>query len=341
VGSYDIYNGQTKIGTSATTYYNATGLAAGTTYNLKIVAVDGAGNKSAASTALTVTTLVPPDTTPPSLPNGLVSSFVTTTSFTVSWNASTDNVAVKGYNVYLNGSYVRTVSGTSTSFTGLTPTSKYTVRVLAFDQALNKSAQSYALSVTTLSSSQDISPPSVPNGIVSSSITSSGFKVSWNASTDNVGVAGYNIYLNGSYVRTVGATSTSFTGLLPSTAYTVRVLAYDAAKNKSAQSLAISVTTVSSTTVDTIAPTVPTGLVSSNVYVSGFKVSWNASTDNVAVMGYNVYLNGAYVKTVSGRTVTLSGLAPSVIYSVRVLAYDAAKNKSAQSAALTVTTTSN
>ena len=81
----------------------------------------------------------------------------------------------------------------------------------------------------------DTDPPSTPTSLASSGVTSSGFSVNWNASTDNVGVTGYNVYLNGSLDGTTASTNYSFSGLAASTSYTVAVEATDAAGNTSAQ----------------------------------------------------------------------------------------------------------
>jgi chitodextrinase len=268
-----------------------------------------------------------------------VSSNVTTSGFRVSWNAATDNVGVAAYNVYRNGVYITSVTGTNYTFSGLTAGTTHSITVLAYDAAKNRSALTAPLSVTTLSSGIDTTAPSVPSGLVSSNVTTSGFRVSWSASTDNVGVSGYNVYRNGSYVASVTGTNYTFSGLAAGTTHAVTVLAYDAAKNRSALSAALSVKT-GSLGPDTTAPSTPQGLVSSNVTTSGFRVSWSASTDNVGVSGYNVYRNGTYVATVTGTFYTFSGLLANTTYNVTVLAIDAAKNRSALSAPLSVKTQS-
>jgi subtilisin family serine protease len=97
------------------------------------------------------------------------------------------------------------------------------------------------------SGGNDTDPPTTPTGLNSSNVGSSSFDLSWNASTDDTGVTGYNIYLNGSNIGSSATTSTSVTGLNPSTTYAVRVSAYDAAGNESTLSTAINVTTGTST----------------------------------------------------------------------------------------------
>jgi chitodextrinase/glycosidase len=337
VTKYEIYNGTKLLGTTNVTSFTASGLLAGTNYTLTVFAVDAADNKSGASVSILVSTLQPPDTTVPTTPTNLVSSNVKTSGFRVSWTASTDNVGVTGYNVYRNGAYVATVTSPSYTFSGLVAGTTYSVTVLAYDAAKNRSVLSAPLLVSTSSSGADTTAPTTPTNLASSNVTTSGFRVSWTASTDNVGVTGYNVYRNGAYVATVTSPSYTFSGLVAGTSYSVTVLAYDAAKNRSVLSAPLTVST-SSSGADTTAPTTSTNLVSSNVTTSGFRVSWTASTDNVGVTGYNVYRNGAYVATVTSPSYTFSGLVAGTTYSVTVLAYDAAKNRSKLSAPLSVST---
>ncbi|MDQ2810505.1 MAG: RICIN domain-containing protein [Actinomycetota bacterium] len=93
-----------------------------------------------------------PDTTPPSAPAGLAASGTTATSTTLSWNASTDNVGVAGYDVYRNGSQIATTGATSYTDTGLSPATTYSYTVKAYDAAGNVSAASNTATVTTGSS---------------------------------------------------------------------------------------------------------------------------------------------------------------------------------------------
>ncbi len=93
-------------------------------------------------------------------------------------------------------------------------------------------------------SSSDTEAPTIPTNLSSSNITSVGFDISWTASTDNVGVTGYNVYINGTLSGTPTTTDYSFSGLTPSTDYTVEVEAKDAAGNIS-DAASISVTTSS------------------------------------------------------------------------------------------------
>ena len=100
-----------------------------------------------------------PDNTPPSVPTGLHSTGATTTTISLAWNASTDNVGVTGYNIYRGGVLAGTVAGTSFTDTGLSPGTVYSYTVSAFDAASNESAQSGAINASTTSGGGNPPPP--------------------------------------------------------------------------------------------------------------------------------------------------------------------------------------
>src|SRR6266568_1444341 len=151
-----------------------------------------------------------------------------------------------------------------------------------------------ALSATT-SSAADTQAPTAPTGLTATVASSSQINLSWTASTDNVGVAGYRVErCQGAgctafvEVASVWPSPTSFidTGRGPAVSYSYRVRARDAAGNLSGYSNIASVTTLGSP--DTIAPTAPEGLTANAWSASEIILSWAASTDNVAVANYYV-----------------------------------------------------
>ena len=220
-------------GTSA----NITGLNPATTYKFTVKAKDGSGNVSLASAALTVTTLR--DHQSPSVPTGLFSENVTETGFVLMWTPSTDNVTIVGYDVYKNGNLYATVTGNSANITGLTAGTTCFMFVKAKDAAGNTSYASNILMVTTL----DLEAPSTPSGLAYLYLTGTGLLLTWNVSTDNVGVIGYDVYKNGVLVDNACGTSSYISHLLPGNTYSFTVKAKDMAGNASAESTALQVTT--------------------------------------------------------------------------------------------------
>ncbi|MET9124188.1 carbohydrate binding domain-containing protein [Streptomyces sp. NPDC004528] len=89
----------------------------------------------------------------------------------------------------------------------------------------------------------DTQAPTAPTNLTSTGKTSSTVSLSWGASSDNVGVSGYDVYSGPNQVLSVSGTSATVGGLSPSTAYTFTVKARDAAGNTSAASNSVSVTT--------------------------------------------------------------------------------------------------
>ncbi len=254
-------------------------------------------------------------------------------SVDLSWNPSTDNVAVTGYKVYdnANDQIVATSASNSVTVVGLTGTNVFYTR--AFDAAGNVSWRSGTTTVV-IGPGADTERPSVPGRPIEGAQGADTLDLTWSPSTDNVGVAGYNLYDadTNQIVDTSTTNSTTLTGLAPGTLryYTK---AFDAAGNISWRS---GVTTVEfAGGADTERPTPPTGLMVAAVGVGSVDLTWNPSTDNVAVTGYNVYDNsdGQIVATSASTSTTVTGLTgTNTLY---VKAFDAAGNTSWRSNTVT------
>jgi chitodextrinase len=176
------------------------------------------------------------DSTSPSTPNGLTVPAAMLGSISLSWNASSDNVGVLGYDLFLNGSRIGTTPGTNYTFTGLSCGTSYTLGVDAYDAAGNTSGRTTVIASTRSCNSQpllDDQPPMTPTGLNVSGTTTTAISLGWNASPDNVGVAGYDLFRNNTRVGSSAGTSYSFTGLTCGTSYTLGVDEYDAAGNVS------------------------------------------------------------------------------------------------------------
>ena len=302
VTGYDVYRGTTLLTTVTGTTYTATGLTAATAYSFTVRAKDAAGNVSASSNTVNVTTL-PATTTSyctaqgnstadekigrvqvgtinnastgtagyedfTSLSTNLSKGSAYTITITPSW---TGTVYSEGYGVWIdyNGdkdfddagelvwsNAASTTTPVSGSFT--VPTSALTgatrMRVVmrynttpsacgAFDYG---QVEDYTVNLTTTTA--DTTAPSTPT-LSASGTTQTSTNLSWTASTDNVGVTGYNVYRGTTLLTTVTGTTYNVTGLTASTAYSFTVRARDAAGNLSASSNTVNVTTLANTTV--------------------------------------------------------------------------------------------
>ncbi len=236
VAGYELFRAGAAAGSTAATSYTFSGLSCGLTYALGVRAFDAAGNRSAQTTLNASTaTCATADTTPPSTPASLSASGIGATGLTLSWPASTDNVGVASYAVTRNGSALATVAGTSYAATGLTCATSYSFGISARDAAGNSSTARTA-SFSTSACGGDTTNPSAPPALTASSITTSSVTLSWNASSDNVGVTGYGVYRNGASLGNTTVRTYAATGLACGTGYTFQVDAYDAAGNRSTRS---------------------------------------------------------------------------------------------------------
>ncbi|GGM90359.1 hypothetical protein GCM10010106_42390 [Thermopolyspora flexuosa] len=241
------------------------------------------------------------DTTPPSAPGNLRATGTTSTSVSLAWNAATDNVGVTGYDVYRNGTRITTVTGTSHTDTGLSPSTTYTYTVRARDAAGNVSQPSNQISATTQSGGgSDTTPPSAPGNLRVTGTTSASVSLAWNAATDNVGVTGYDVYRNGTRITTVTGTSHTDTGLSPSTTYTYTVRAKDAAGNVSQPSNQVSATTQSSPGNGGGGKKVLGYFVDWAVYQRNYHVKNIDTSGSAAKLGY---INYAFGNVVNGQCV--------------------------------------
>ncbi len=103
--------------------------------------------------------------------------------------------------------------------------------------------EDYTVNIT--GSAGDTQAPSVPTNLSASNVTQTTLTLNWTASTDNVGVTGYDVYQGASNLGEVSGTTANVTGLTAGTSYSFTVRAKDAAGNISAASSALNVTTQS------------------------------------------------------------------------------------------------
>ncbi|MBX2845678.1 MAG: endonuclease, partial [Saprospiraceae bacterium] len=266
VTGYRVYRDGTLYTTVSATSASVVGLSASTGYSFYVTAIDAAGNESAPSNTVAVTTDAAADTEAPTAPTSLTGNNVTTSSVDLTWSGSTDNVAVTGYNIYQNGSLTQTVTGTSATMTGLAEGMDYNYVVTAIDAAGNQSGASNTLTITTAVTA-DTQAPTTPTGLLGTNVTQTSVDLSWNASTDNLGVGGYDLYQDGVYQGTYTTTSTTLNTLTAGTTYLFYVVAFDAAGNTSGNSSQISITTDSA----------PSGPVT--VHEGYFESGWDGWSD--------------------------------------------------------------
>ncbi|MGD9368716.1 MAG: Ig-like domain-containing protein, partial [Desulfobacteraceae bacterium] len=328
IAGYRIYRDGAPHATAAASPYRDTGLDPTTRYCYTVSAFDAYGNESIQSDqdcattnenqAPTVNITAPADGTAVDQGDSVTFSGTaedpedgTLTGEALVWTSNIDDQIGTG-NTF----------ATATLSAGV-----HTITLTATDQQGAYASASITLTVN------DAEAPTVPVGLTGSPIGGSGIDLSWSASSDNVGVTGYRIYRDGVEVGTSASTTYSDTGLNPAMEYCYTVTAYDAAGNESGQSTQVCVTTI-----DTIAPSVPTGLTGIPSGGDSIDLSWSASTDNVGVTGYRIYRDGVEVDTSTTTTYSDTGLNSATQYCYTVTAYDAVGNESGQSGQVCVTT---
>ena len=263
---------------------------------------------------------------------------VSGTTATLRWSGATDNVAVTGYEVRyannskLSGATVKSVSGTSTSVS-ISANGTYYWQVRAKDAAGNWSPWTSPDSFAITEAKYTRAPvkPTTTNDSVSGTTAT----LRWSGATDNVAVTGYevryatNSKLTGATVKSTTATSLNVSGLENGTWYW-QVRAKDAAGNWSPWTDPDSFAITGAT--DTQSPTVPQNLMSW-AGDGSVLLTWDASTDNVGVTGYEVsYVNcekagsPVIVESTSDTRLVISGLKAGRNYGAKVRACDAANN---------------
>ena len=189
----------------------------------------------------------------------------------------------------------------------------------------------------------DTTAPGAPGSVTVSGITADSAVVAWENASDNVAVAGYNIYLGDSETPVNGdqlvmGLTYTLEGLDAATEYTVKVEAVDTSGNKSKTKAETDFTTLEAEEPDKEAPTKPTDVKVDAKTKDSITISWTASTDNVGVKGYKILVDGREKANVTeGTTCTITGLEPGTEYKIVVIAYDA-RGSQAESDALTVST---
>ncbi len=194
------------------------------------------------------------------------------------------------------------------------------------------------------------SPPSQPTQLAAERSTSD-VSLSWAASSDNIGVAGYNVYRNDAYLTTVSATNYTDTVSNEQT-YSYYIVAFDtpaagetrlfSSRSNLIEVVPASDNNGSDNNNNGPIPTAPTQLTANGSVDQGsITLSWQAATDDEAVTGYNVYKNNQYLTTVSSLSLTDNAVEPNTTYQYYLVAFDEPRNFSNRSEEISATLSSN
>ena len=323
VNQYKVYKGGELLTTVSTPTATDIAVEATKIYNYAVSALWPNGKESR-QTKLTVTV---PDTQAPTIPVKLAVQALTPTSVTLVWEAATDNIAIKGYQVWRDNLLIGETSTAGFVDNTLQSAGKYSYKVTAIDTAGNISAASVALSVTT----KDGTGPTTPTGLTAEVLSATQIALAWEASSDNVGVASYRILRNGVQIGTSTLTRFTDTKAAQDTLYRYQVVALDAAGNMSAASAA-----VEAISGDGTPPSAPSNLTAQVDTAQHIRLEWNAATDNKAVTKYRIMRDGRLLGMTALLTYTDTSVQVGHSYSYTIKALDAAGNVSLDSNMVTV-----
>jgi chitodextrinase len=333
IAAYRVYKNNRQATTTTFTSVDINGLDCDSMYTFYIIAVDINGNHSDTSEIVYYSTTECSDTVPPTSPTGLIASNVKRNSVKLHWNTASDNDTVVAYNIYINDLFETAYADTAAIIYGLDCSTTYAFTLKSKDKTGNLSAGS-TINVTT-GACADLAPPTAPADLTATSVSRYSFNLRWSASDDNVGVSGYNINLNEALKLSVTDTFATVTDLLCNTSYNVTVTAFDAGDNFSEASDILVVTTADCP--DTFPPSIPANLDTLSTDHSSCVLVWNASSDNIGVVGYDVMKDGILYGSTSDTTITIAGMLCDQDYSFTVKAIDASGNISGTSSPLIVT----
>ncbi len=282
------------------------------------------------------------DTTPPVGPATVNLLSKTDTQIRISWTPATDNIGVAGYNIYRDGIFIDSTQ-TATSYTAskLNPNTQYTFTVKARDAAGNLSLGSSVLTVSTLPSVDTTAP--IISGVTANLITQTTANIVWLTNEGADGKVEYGMTNNydGSVNTTLYTTAHTLplTGLAAGTTYHYRVISKDLAGNSTTSNDTTFTTLPLISGPDSTPPSAPTNLQATSSTSTKIRISWTAATDNVGVVGYNIYKNGMFVdSTRTATSFSANNLRSNTQYTFTVKARDAAGNLSPASNSLTVST---
>jgi hypothetical protein len=271
----------------------------------------------------------------PSAPSNLIATAGSSSQVSLTWNDNSNNE--DGFKVErtpggtTNFAQIASLSANTTSYqnTGLTASTGYSYRIMAYNSAGNSGYSNTATATTP----SGVTVPAGPSNLTATAASSSQINLSWNDNSNNED--GFKVErapggtTNFAQIASLSANTTSYqnTGLSASTGYSYRVMAYNNAGN-SGYSNTATVTTQSGATV----PAGPSNLTATAISLSQINLSWNDNSNNED--GFKLErapgstTNFALIASLSANTTSYqnTGLSASTSYSYRILAYNSAGN---------------
>jgi fibronectin type 3 domain-containing protein len=327
VDRYRVYRDGAQVGATSGLEFSDSGLQPWTEYTYRVTAVDVFGQESAPSDAATARTF---DDTPPSAPQDLAGTGVSTSQIELTWSAAVDpESGIAEYRVYRDGLLIASTPQTSYSDTGLQPDTHYTYRVSAVNGSGVEGDKSRRAQVRTL----PLVPPPPPTGLVAEAVSPTQIDLTW-SHPDPGNVNKYRVYRDGAFAAETDNPAYQDTGRTPATTYEYRVSAVDGNGLESELS-----DPASARTPDATPPTMPQNLSAIGVSPTQIDLSWSASSDpESGIAMYRVYRDGALVGSTTQTSFDDTGLLPVTTYEYRVSAVNGDGLESPRSDPVSATT---
>ena len=305
-----------------------TGLNPGTTYYVKVRAIDSSRKPGPDSEEFRFVTNRASSSAKPGQVTGLRTTSITNDAVSLAWNSVSGATGYKVY-VYIPGigyTYVRNVTGTSATVSGFTSVTgneaglEYKAKIIAFN-SVGDGPESAEIKFKTSKSSIS-SKPAMVTGLHTTSITNDAVSLAWNSVS---GATGYKVYvyipgIGYTYVRNVTGTSatvsgfTSVTGNEAGLEYKAKIIAFNSVGD-GPESAEIKFKTPKSSTTSKIAQVTGVKVVPSTNKAT---VTWDAVAGATA---YEIALNGNVIGRVSGNSTGLKGLVAGTTYRIKIRAY--------------------
>jgi alpha-tubulin suppressor-like RCC1 family protein len=256
----------------------------------------------------------------PTVPSNLKADLVESTKVWLSWNASSDNVAVYAYDIYNGSELLGSTSALNYTVEGLLDSTNYSFVIKARDTSGNESGASNTVPVTTLALS-----PVINLNVTGRTETS--VALAWTESGSLPYYANYAVYYNNILIATLSKSTKNYTvtGLAKNKSHLFKVRAVSGWNVEA-------VSNIASASTDITPPTAPT-LKLTWEFSRGI-LSWTNSTDNVGVSGYQLFSNNTPITSLSNLTNSYE-ISDGSTYTIK--AFDEAGNYSALSNTVTRT----
>ncbi|WP_367344059.1 PGF-pre-PGF domain-containing protein [Methanomethylovorans sp.] len=301
-----IYIDNVFVTNTSDAFYNATGLAEGTTYTIGIKTVDTSGNINHNIVSGSVTTKIT-DRTPPATVTDLHVSGIGTNWVHWEWTNPTD-ADFSHVMVYIDGVLVTNTQDNHYNATGFLEGTVHTIGIQTVDTAGNINPATMTDQATTWT--RDTTPPATVTDLHASSIGANWVRWAWTNPTD-ADFGHVRIYINGAFVTTTPSNSYNATGLSNGAEHTIAIETVDTSGNVN--------TTQVSDTATTLKLPVISNVAGRNIRATSITLEWDASEDTATVQ---ISVNGIHLDTVNGSTYVHNDLNESTTYNYTLVPFN-------------------